>query len=385
MGYHAGTVSRLGLVVLAAWCASAGPCAAAWAAPTPPPLVVYWAPTDAPAEVAEARAAIEGAARAAGTTVLDVSPPAPAPPAAPAHLARGVEAYGRVRWDEALEALDAGLADAARTGAAGLQPADLSDLMLYRALVHTQKGDKARAWEDLVRAATVDPTRQIDPARFPPTAVEAFRRAADQVAAAPRGTFAVRAPAGCRVVVDARDVTGAPPALPYGEHYVRIDCPGARPFGAAVVLSQATQPLEPALEPIAPPTEAQVAALGRERGAQAVLWTLVAVSASGPPTVWMRVIDVASGRVVDQAVVALSPGGGASPDAQAAVRRLIARVVGPPPEAVVVRERPRRWHERPWVWGAVGVALGAAALLPFVFDDGGRAGVDVRPTGDVWR
>lgn len=373
-------------LVLAAWTVL-GLVSPALAAPKPPPLIVFHAPDGEPAEIAAVRDALVRLARAAGTAFLDLSPPPPAPPAAPAHLRRAIEAYDALRYDEALAALEQGVAEAAATGAAGLEPAELSDLLLYRALVHTQRSDGTRAWEDFVRAATVDPTRRLDPYRFPPRTVEAFQRAVDQVRAARRGTLTVEAPAGCTVAVDGRDVTAAPPKLPHGEHYVRVECPGAPAWGARVVLAEDAQRLAAAPAAPAAPTTAEIAQLARTRGSAAVVWAEVTASPGAPPTVWLRLVDAATGAVKQQSVVALATGGAATPDAEAAAKRLVETEMGvlrEPEPRVIVRQLPPEpvpWYKRPWFWGAVGVAAATVVLVPLLVEDLPPDSLEIRPGG----
>jgi hypothetical protein len=361
--------------VLLALVALAGVAAAA-----EPPLVVFHAPAGAPEDVAAARESLAQVARAEGTTLVDLSARAPAAPTAPASLRRAIEAYEALRYDEALQALGAGLAEAETTGAAGLSPNELSDLLLYRALVQTQRGDTVRAWEDFVRAATVDPTRRLDPLRFPPRTVESFSRAVSQVVGSQRGALVVSNVADeCRVLVDARTVAGhEASSLPLGEHFLRVDCPGAEPFGAVVALSRATQPVTADIRTTAAPTEQQVLELARARGAATVLYATVGLGGAAGPTMSLRLLGKARG----QSYASL-------PEAAAAMRALIAGVVRPPrlpivPVAPIERERERRWYEEPWLWAAGGVAGTVAVVGIFLlFEQGEPNGATVRLDGEV--
>src|SRR5215468_6989756 len=259
----------------------------------PPPLVYFHAPPRPPAEAVAAREAVARVAADAGAAFLDGSPVAPPPPVAPAQLARAIELYDGLRLDEAAAVLDAALTEARASGGAGLRPSELSDLFLYRALVFTQRGDADRAWEEMVRGLVVDPTRVLDPARFPPRAVQAFQRAAAQVRALPVGRLAPDAAPACSVTIDGRDA--AAPALPFGEHFVRVECPGELPSGAAVTLAEPRQ--EVALARVAapaPPDEA-IVRLAAGRGATSVLIVTVSASAAAAPTARLRLRAVPSG------------------------------------------------------------------------------------------
>jgi hypothetical protein len=249
-------------------------------------------------------------------------------------------------------------------------------------LVVLQRGDASRAWDDLVHSATVDPARILDPLRFPPKALAAFQRAAREVKGQPRGTLVVASGPGCRAFVDAREVAGLPPELPFGLHYVRAACPGAA-AGATVLLSQSRVevPLVPAAP--APPSDEAAVALAQARGARTVLVVSATRSGGAPPTVWLRLREVPSGRAIGDASVALDPGGSAAADARAATVRLVDKATG----AVRLDLSPpsRPWYERPWVWGVAAAAVTAAILLPFAVSSGSPNGFKATLQGPLWR
>ena len=152
-------------------------------------VVLVWAP-------GQRVAPIEAVARDAGAVAIDRSPsPAPHEDIRPL-LREGIDAYASLRLEDAWAALERAREAADRTGAAGLASSELSDLFLYRALVRTQRGDATVAWDELVVALVVDPTRVLDPARFPPKVVDELERARTLVAERPRASLAVDAPAG---------------------------------------------------------------------------------------------------------------------------------------------------------------------------------------------
>ena len=151
------------------------------------PLVVVATPRN-PSELAREASeltlrALHRFARERTTVVIDLTPEGDPPPRARDHLRRGIDDYQAFKFESALAQLEAGLTEATRTGALGLSPDELSELLIYRALVRTELGDAAQAWEDFVRAVVLDPTRRLDAARFPPRATEPFARAVDQVGA----------------------------------------------------------------------------------------------------------------------------------------------------------------------------------------------------------
>jgi tetratricopeptide (TPR) repeat protein len=349
------------------------------------PLVIFFAPAPAAAEAAAARGALARLARAEATALVDLSPALPPAPTAPARLRRAIEAYEAFRYDEALGDLDQAIAEAASTGAAGLEPSGLSDLLLYRALCHVQRGDATRAWDDFVRAATADPARLLDPLRFPPRAVEAFQRAVLAVRAAPTGRLVLDAARTCSAWIDGRAVpaTNEPSSpLPHGEHYLRLECPGLAPYSARFSLATEELALKPDLRPPAQPSERDVIALGRTRGASAVLLAVLSPSAGAPATLRLSLLDVASGSLRGQSFVALAAGGTGDADTTAAAKRLLDRLTSAatahPPPPMTSRSP---WYRSPWLWGAIGVSLTAAVLLPLTVDVARPAGFDLRPDG----
>ncbi len=349
----------------------------------PTPLVVFYAPGEAKAGVRDARDAVGRAASARGTAVVDLSPPPEPPPSAPAGLRRAVESYHGFSYAQALAEIDAALDEASRTGARGLRPVDLSDLFIYRALVLTAQGDTASAWDDFTHAAAIDATRTLDPARFSPGVVASFQRAAAGAAAGERTELTVDAAGACALSIDGRPhKPGEALSVPRGQHFVRVQCPGARSYGARVLADRPQQTLAPRLEPVRPPGDQRVLEEARTRAAPLVLYAVVSGGKSGAPTLTTRLLEVATGKERTRTVVAATSGGGRR--IQSAVERMIDDVVSPRlPLVDSGGSAPARaWYESPWLWGAVGAAATAAILLPFVLSsDGDGGGFDVVPEG----
>jgi hypothetical protein len=339
-------------------------------APEGPPLIVFHAdPVDAAAE--KARAALGRAAERLGAALIDLSPaPAPAPEA-PLHLRRAIEAYHDFRYAEALTSADAGVAEATKTGADGLSAADLSDLLIYRALAYTEQGDAARAWDDFVRAAVLDPSRKLDPVRFSPRVVESFGRAAKSVLATPPATLAVTLPERCGVIVDGRDASGQRAlTVMRGEHYLRAVCPGRERYGAVVLVAAERQEVAPALRARPTADAAAARAMARDRGIGRVVWSTVG---GGLVTLQLYAGNAARPR----ASVAVKLAG------EVAIARALERMVAPPVAPVVVQRPPppTPWYKKPWLWGVAGAVVASAILIPFVVDSESPAGYDIRPGG----
>ena len=375
---------RAAAAVAALACAAAGPALADTA-----PLFVFHAPPEAIAQAQAARAALEASAARRGSVLVDLSEPAEPAARAPAHLRRAIEAYHDLRHADALAEASAGLDEAAATGALGLSPTELSDLLLYRALALTEQGDAARAWDDFVRAAALDPARKLDPVRFAPRAVEAFARASGAVAEAPTASLTVALAPDCAVWLDGRAAQpGARLTTTRGEHYLRARCPGHAPHGERLLIAGPEHRVEPALRPRRPPTARRVREVARARGFSAALWAEAVPEAGGRALLVLRLVDDTRAAGASSARrsprrIALRIGAGAAGAVEAAVARLLEPVVevtGP----VAVRPAPRaRWYRQPWFWGLVGAAAASAVLVPLAIDSDPPSGFDLRPGGDL--
>jgi hypothetical protein len=359
----------------------------AQAAPRPPELVLVYAPQGSPPEVGAALVKVADVARQRGVAVLDLSAAALPALTAKALLRRGIDSYDAFRYDDAYAALEAALIEAARTGAADLGPTELSDLLLYRALVHHQRGDATKAWDDMVRAATVNPTRMLDALRYPPRVVDAFGRATLAVRQAERGQFVFAAPQGARLFVDGRDVTGELPELvplPHGEHYVRIELLGTPGYGALRILAEAHHPIAADLAPMPPPTDEDARSLSRQRQARTVLLVTAHISQGAAPTLALRLLDANASAVLDQAGIALaSPGGATAIEITGLATRLMSPAPPVPLPIPLVTAPTRPVYLRPWFWGAAGVAATLAVVLPLFLVDTDSSGVHLEPRGEL--
>lgn len=318
--------------------------------------ILYWAPPDAPAVL---RMRTRAAAEAKGAAFVDRSPAAPQPADA-TRIAAAVTAYEQLRFDEALALLDQAAAELDRTGAAGLDVARLAELFLYRGLARIQLGDPARAWDDLLIAARIDPSRVLDPARFPPRAIEQLQRARAEVSAAPRGVLRVSAPAGCVISIDGAISGDGRAELPHGAHWIDAACPEHQPWGRRVVLDRTAVEVVVAATPITPPTEDEALIQARALGAATVVEVTIL---AGAARVRHRNAD---GRELARELVT------ADGDAIAAA---LERMLSPP---VIVREP---WYRKRWVWAVGGALAASAILIPIAVRDTGPGDRVIRPTG----
>ena len=393
----AGTALRSAIISVTSVLLAISGAAAPAMAQEPAPLIVAVTPSEAAGQATPTRAALERVARDRATAFIDLTPAAAQSPQAREHLRRGIEDYQAFKFPTALQHLEAGLAEAIQTGALGLSPSELSDLLIYRALVLTELGDASRAWDDFVRAVVLDPSRHLDAARFPPRATEPFSRAVEQVTTGPTAalTLAVPttvpnagpSPAGanplqprsCRILLDGRlAVSGQPQTVPWGEHYVHIECPDRQPHGAVVLIKEPERRIEPTLQPRSRPAVGDALAVARRQGASALIWAELTLPDGVTPTLALQLLDVASGKARRRA--SLRAGPGSENDIVAAVTRLLAAdtlVTAP------VQRGPQPWYRKPWFWGVVGASVATAVLLPFAIGGGESGNFDIRLRGDL--
>lgn len=336
----------LGLLVVLALAARAE------AAPTAD-LVVVWAPGMRTTPVV-------AAARGAGAAIIDESPRAESAVHTAELVQKGVDAVERLELDQGWQLLESARSEVDRTGAAGLTQAQLSDLFLYRGLIKTQQGDSNAAWEELIVANTVDPTRELDPGRFPPKVIAEFERAQATVKNKGGAKLTVTVPQGCRVFVDA---TYAPRTVDLfvGRHWVRVTCADRQPEGLRVELvgGAITLPITP--PQLAPPNDTELLVQARTAGARAFI---VAEVRGNVATARLVGLD---GRERDRRTVSI--GNDLAPLADA-----VTSLLTPP------KHTP--WYRSKWTWAAGGAALAAAILVPltiFATQDSGTPDVTVRP------
>src|SRR5262245_55826853 len=318
-------------------------------------VVVVWAPG---ANIAP----VEVAAREAGAVAVDRSPAPHAHDSVAPLVRAGIDAYEALKFEEAWAALDTARERADRTGAAGLTASQLSDLFIYRALVRIQRGDPTVAWDGLRTALIADPSRTLDPARFPPRVIAEHERARAAIAERAKATLTVDAP-GCAVSIDGAAASDAPRVT--GSHWVRAVCPGKDDWGARVDLTasgmkltaqnQAPKPLDVDAELV----QARVA------GQRALI-----VAEVHDHLATVRVVG-ADGRERERRSVAVA--GDLAPVA-GAVRALLRP------------EKPAPWYQSRWAYAGGAAAIAAAIAIPLTFliaHNTTPTSLTVRPTGNT--
>jgi hypothetical protein len=309
------------------------PAAAAEARPKAD-LVIAWAP-------GHKLDPVESAARDAGAAVIDRSPTPRPRVGTGATIKRGIAAYDALQLDDSARLLGEAKAEIDQTGAAELTDTELSDLFLYRALLANQRGDTTAAWDEMVAAITVAPSRVLDPARFPPGVAARLEDARKTLLEKPKtAVLRVDVPAGCTSTIDGAPASTLPRIV--GTHWVAVRCTAAQPWGTRVELGADTTVVA-RNTPIAPPTADEMLIQARTAGAHA----FVAVELTGDLGV-VRLVGV-DGRERDRRTVTVH---GDLDGVADAVRTLLA----PAPS--------QRWYQSKWAWATGAAILAAAILVP---------------------
>lgn len=308
----------------------------AWARPNAD-VVIVWAP-------GHRLGPIQATARAAGAAVIDRSPMGAVSLPTGSLVKRGIAAYDALELELAKQLLDEARTAADRSGAAGLSQVELADLFLYRGLVKIQAEDTTGAWDELITAIAVAPTRVLDPARFPPRVATQLERVRTAMAERPRAKLEVTAPPGCTVAVDGVAVGAGDAAAPrlHGPHWVRVACTDYAPWGTRVELTGDTT-IAAGNTRLVPPSQDELLIQARTVGARAYV---VVEIAGHIATTRMFSSD---GRERDRrtltVVTSLDP---------------VAKVVG----EMLVPKSTEHWYQSRWAWAAGAAAVVAAIVVP---------------------
>jgi hypothetical protein len=169
-----------------------------------------------------------------------------------------------------------------------------AEVQLAIAIVAAQSDAQGLSAAALLRAASVDPRREVRAAEARPEVVELGREAARAAATRPRGRFEVRADApGAVVSIDDRGMGRLPRRVevPVGPHVLRVDAPGRRSWARVITVFEGDRPT---VDVVLAPTPLLSAALRLEGAATAgrvdevamQIGALVAEDAE-PPTLWL--------------------------------------------------------------------------------------------------
>lgn len=326
------------------------------AAATGGTVAVWWQPPGDVAVAARARAAFAETAARRGATLTDAVEPQRHEPALGPALEAARADYAAFRFADALPKLDQLARQADARGGGELDQRQLAELYLYRGLARLEVGPAESAWDDLVRAARLDPTRVLDPARFAPRVVVVYRRAAAEASQLPHADLEVAAPDGALVRLDGRVLNGGASVV-VGPHFVTVAATGYEPWAGVVTVAGARERLQPPLRRYEPPDADRLLAMTRERAPARILAGAVVRGEPGWRFV-ARQLTPADGKIVS--------GSAALDDAPVAVtvEQVVARLMPselPAPIAAARTPLYRRW----WIWAAAGgVAAALAVVIP---------------------
>ncbi len=184
-------------------------------------------------------------------------------------LEEGRVLYQNAEPDEAIPLLKM----AAYELQAGISATGDTDLLieawLVLGLAHTGMGHVEAANEVFREVVVLDPSRELDPIRYPPQVVEGYARVRSAVIEEGTGSLAVSASAdGAEVFVDGRSVGLAPvtvDGLPVGRHYVFATAEGGlRSYEEVVIEADGTRKLSMKVE------ERAITAPAEDRSARAL-------------------------------------------------------------------------------------------------------------------
>lgn len=300
-------------------------------------VVVVWAPGSSVRP-------IEEVARARGAALIDRSPVPVASVETAKFVQRGIEAYQAAHLDEAQAALDQARELADKTGAAGLTRQQLSDLFLYRGLVRSAQGDDNAAWDEMVSALVVYPTRSLDSSQYAPKVQELLKRVDDDVLKhRPTAKIAIEAPDGCTTFVDGEPIAG-PVLRSTGPHFVRVTCNDHEPWATRLDLTTLGANLPATPRSYEAPAETELVVQARTAGARA----LVMIEVHGRVAA-LRVLG-ADGKERERRTVTVTNGD------LAPVAPVLDMLLAPP---VVAHTS---WYRTRWAW-AIGAAIVTAAIV----------------------
>jgi hypothetical protein len=303
----------------------------------PAPAQVWIAPGD-PRLGAAVRAALQRTLRTRGRKLREVAIPHAEELSLSGDLDRARNLYHELKFSDALAVLTQLSSSAQRLGGGDLDSGSLVELYLTLGLCAIELAQPDIAWDAFVRSVRIDPSRALDPARFPPRASASHRRAQLELGQLPPVLLELHLPADARARIDGDEGHGAGTLdrrLVPGPHFVRVDGPGYEPYRAMVTFTQTHEMFTPELRPISAPIpdEADVSAR-LERASEG--WRLALRNHTAGLSLEARAPVRAE-------------------DAVAVAARLADRVLGVPAKRTPVW---KRW----WVWTLAGAAVAAVAI-----------------------
>jgi hypothetical protein len=365
-----------------------------------------WATTPDASGDAHARAQFEAALKRRGLGPIEVVMLAPPPPSETAELlGQGLDALRASAFEKAATTLGKAASKALATGGAGLAPGQAASLFFHLA-VAIQLASGATYSEPFtaitppsaktayLRAAVLGGGADLDEAASQPVVEASWRLAKSLVAEQPRSTLTINAHPRAKISVDGQAFQPSPakvPALPYGEHFVRVEEAGHAPWTCTVDLGHRSDSFDVPATSLLAYDGVSAASHAKTKGAAFAL--LGELRLGEKIEIDLRLFDARTGELRDSTAVALAEEA-EPPDLVAAVLRLdeianqdeLARRAAdkndktnallplvPPPPRATGEDGPRfssdakGWLSQHWPLAtAVGVAVGTALVLGIV-------------------
>lgn len=365
-----------------------------------------WATTpDASANDA-ARAQFESAAKRRGLGPLEiVAMPSPQATRTAELLGEGMSALRASNFVLAAALLGQAATQALATGGAGLSPKDFASLFFHQAMaIQLASGatysepftaiTPPEAKTAYLRAAVLGAGQNLGETAGQPLVEASWRLAIATIAQRPSGTLTVRAHPGALVFFDGGAAQASPassPALPHGEHFVRVEEAGHAPWSTTVALQGPTLAIDVPATQFLTYDAAVAAGLARARGAAFAL--LGQLHLGDKVEIDLRLVDARTGEPRDATAVPVGASA-ESPEMVAAVLRLDElasrtnltqraesggaqpnaplMLAAPPPRIPADNgpgnaPRPEGWLQQRWpLVTAIAVAAGTAIILGIV-------------------
>ena len=377
--------------------------ARAQAQPTTHPI---WATTPDVSSNDAARAQFEAAAKKRGLGPLEIVATARHQATRTTELlGEGMTALRTSNFVLAAALLGEAATQALGNGGEGLSSKDLASLFFHQAMaLQLASGETysepftailpEEAKSAYLRAAVLGAGQGFDEAAAQPLVEASWRLAVATVGQRPRGTLMVRAHPRASVSFDGGALQASPasiPALPYGEHFIRVEEAGHAPWSTTVALQERNVMIDVPSTQFLTYDATAAAGLARAHGAAFAL--LGQLHLGDHVEIDLRLIDARTGEARDATAVPVSPSAD-SPELVAAVLRLdelasrtdLTRtaeaggaqpnaplmLAAPPPRSPAEGEpgappKPGSWLQQRWpLVTAVAVAAGTALVLGIV-------------------
>ena len=257
----------------------------------------------------------------------------------------------------------------------------LADVNFRLGLIYQAQHDLDRTRAAFRAVHFLQPSIELDPARYPPDVIGEFERARP---ASPDSTLSVSASIpNAAIFVDGRPAAISPAEVevPAGAHYILVSHTGYRPAGRRIV----TQPggVEPVRIALAPQPETTLAIQLRRRMRSRTSQAERDIAIAGREAIRLTEADAAivlttrGDRTVATAVTNRRNYPGHELEADATL--LVEELAPAPLEIPIPGKKP--WYRRPWTVAAVsGATLATVSVLTFVLL---TTGDDMRTSGGL--